>query len=75
VAGLLKGSMFYCNALLNTKRKENDIPRGCGVRMLKYEIVVGRQGRAHIGLFGYSQFEQFINPLGATALGLVGYEA
>jgi hypothetical protein len=43
--------------------------------MSKYKIVAGGRVQAHKGLFGYSQFEQFINSLGAIALELVQYEA
>ncbi len=43
--------------------------------MSKFDIVAERRGRAHEGLFGNSQFERFVKPLGVMALGSVGIEA
>jgi hypothetical protein len=37
-------------------------------------MIAERQLQAHEGLFIYSQFERFVKPLGAMALGLVGIE-
>jgi hypothetical protein len=37
-------------------------------------VAEGR-GQAHEGLFGNSQFERFVTPLEAMALGSVGIEA
>ncbi len=42
--------------------------------MSKSEMVAEGCGRAQEGLFGNSQFEQFVKPFGAMALGSVGID-